>query len=68
VDQVDIIFSKVQRDILTPSDFAHTLTLEQSLQTYFADLNQQPKPIEWTYTKIKLFAKFAQPQPTQLAA
>jgi transposase len=68
LDQVEIIFSKVQRDVLTPSDFASTQALERTLHTYFADLNQQPKPIEWTYTKIKLFAKFGQPQPTQLAA
>jgi hypothetical protein len=68
LDQVEIIFSKVQRDVLTPSDFASTLALERTLQAYFADLNQHPKPIEWTYTKTKLFAKFGQPQPTQLAA
>jgi transposase len=68
LDQVEIIFSKVQRDVLTPSDFASTLTLERTLQAYFADLNQHPKPIEWTYTKTKLLAKFGQPRPTQLAA
>lgn len=68
LDQVEIIFSKVQRDVLTPSDFASTIALERTLQAYFADLNQHPKPIEWTYTKTKLLAKFGQPQPTQLAA
>ncbi len=68
LDQVEIIFSKVQRDVLTPSDFASTLALERSLQTYFADLNQHPKPIEWTYTKTKFLAKFGAPPPTQLAA
>jgi transposase len=68
LDQVEIIFSKVQRDVLTPSDFASTIALERTLQAYFADLNEHPKPIEWTYTKTKLFVKFGQPQPTQLAA
>jgi transposase len=68
LDQVEIIFSKVQRDVLTPSDFASTLALERTLQMYFADLNHHPKPIEWTYTKTKLFAKFSAPPPTQLAA
>ena len=68
LDQVEIIFSKVQRDVLTPSDFASTVALERMLQAYFADLNQHPKPIEWTYTKTKLFAKFGQPPLTQLAA
>jgi transposase len=68
LDQVEIIFSKVQRDVLTPSDFASTLALERTLHAYFADLNQHPKPIEWTYTKTKLFAKFSAPPPAQLAA
>ena len=58
LDQVEIIFSKVQRDVLTPSDFASTVALERTLQAYFVDLNQHPKPIEWTYTKTKLLAQF----------
>jgi transposase len=68
LDQVEIIFSKVQRDVLTPSDFASTLALERTLQAYFVDLNQHPKPIEWTYTKTQLLAKFGAPPPAQLAA
>jgi hypothetical protein len=68
LDQVEIIFSKVQRDVLTPSDFASTLALERTLHAYFADLNQHPKPIEWTYTKTQLLAKFGAPPPAQLAA
>jgi transposase len=68
LDQVEIIFSKVQRDVLTPNDFPSTLALEKTLQTYFAALNRHPKPIPWTYTKTKLLAKFATPPPLQLAA
>ena len=68
LDQVEIIFSKVQRDVLTPSDFPSLVALERELAAYFVDLNQHPKPIEWTYTKTKLLAKFAPPPPTQLAA
>jgi len=69
LDQVEIIFSKVQRDVLTPNDFPSTVALEKTLQTYFAELNRHPKPIQWTYTKTKLLAKFgAPPPPMQLAA
>jgi len=68
LDQVEIIFSKVQRDVLTPNDFPSTLALEKDLKHYFADLNGHPKPIQWTYTKTKLLAKFGAPQPAQLAA
>jgi len=68
LDQVEIIFSKVQRDLLTPSDFPSLTALERDLATYFADLNQHPKPIKWTYTKTKLLAKFEPSPPLQLAA
>jgi transposase len=68
LDQVEIIFSKVQRDVLTPNDFPSTLALEKNLQNYFDDLNRHPKPIQWTYTKTKLIAKFGAPQSVKLAA
>ncbi len=68
LDQVEIIFSKVQRDVLTPNDFPSTLVLERNLQAYFTELNEHPKPIHWTYTKTKLLAKFSAPPPLQLAA
>jgi len=58
LDQVEIVFSKVQRDVLTPNDFANTQLLEQDLLAYFEDLNQRPKPIRWSFTKAKLIAKF----------
>ena len=68
LDQVELIFSKVQRDLLTPNDFPSILALERDLQAYFAELNTPPKPIQWTYTKTKLLAKFGAPPPLQLAA
>ncbi len=68
LDQVEIIFSKVQRDVLTPNDFTSVSALVHELMVYFAELNQQPKPIQWTYTKAKLIAKFGTPPPAQHAA
>ena len=68
LDQVELIFSQVQRAVLRPSDFASTVALARTLQAYCADLNEHPNPIEWTYSKTQLFAKFGQPQSTQLAA
>ncbi|MGH7966414.1 MAG: transposase [Candidatus Binatia bacterium] len=68
LDQVEIIFSKVQRDVLTPNDFPSTLALERNLHAYFAELNTHPNPIQWTYTKTQLLAKFSAPPPLQLAA
>ena len=68
LDQVEIIFSKVQRDVLTPNDFPSTRALEKELQLYFVEINRHPKPMQWTYTKTKLIAKFGTPQPAKLAA
>lgn len=59
LDQVEIIFSKVQRDLLEPNDFPSTQALERDLAAYFAELNQHPKPVQWTYTKAKMLTKFA---------
>lgn len=59
LDQVEIIFSKVQRDLLTPCHFHDKTSLESDIMTYFDDLNQDPKPINWTYTKVKMLAKFS---------
>jgi hypothetical protein len=59
LDQVEIIFSKVQRDLLTPNDFASTKALQQDIDAYFSEINQKPKPIQWTYTKAKMIARFA---------
>jgi len=65
LDQVEIIFSKVQRQVLTPNDFPSKVALERSLMGYFAELNRHPKPIRWTYTSAKLVARLV---PAQLAA
>lgn len=66
LDQVEIVFSKVSRDVLVPNDFASTQQLEAELRDYFVELNLNPKPIEWTYTKETMVAKFGAPTP-QLA-
>jgi hypothetical protein len=66
--QVDLIFRKVHRDVLTPNDFPSLLVLEKTLHTSFAELTQHPKPLQWTYTTPKLLAKFGAPPPLLLAA
>jgi transposase len=68
LDQVEIIFSKVPREVLTPHDFPSLLALERTLHAYFTELNEHPKPIPWTYTSTKLLAQFGTPSPLQLAA
>ncbi len=65
LDQVEIIFSKVQRDVLVPNDFSSVFVLQQRLLSYFADINEHPKPVRWTYTKQKMLTKFAPPSEEQ---
>ena len=58
LNQVEIIFSKLQRDVLTPCDFSSISHLERDMLTYFDEINLHPKPIKWTYTTEKMVAKF----------
>jgi len=59
LDQGEIVFSKVPRQLLRPNDFPGTQALERDLEAYFAELNKDPKPVRWTYTKTKMLAKFS---------
>lgn len=68
LDQVEIIFSKVQRDVLTPNDFGSLMMLDKRLMSYFDEINKEPKPIRWSYTKRKMMMKFGAPQSAQLVA
>jgi transposase len=68
LDQAEIIFSKLQRDLLTPSDFDSKGQLGDRIMDYFAELNRNPRPVKWTYTKAKFVAKFCPDQSNQLVA
>jgi hypothetical protein len=68
LDQVEIIFSQGQRDVLTPPDFPSPRALAKPLKPYVDDRNRHPKPMQWTSTKTKLLAKCGAPQPAELAA
>ncbi|WP_041279224.1 IS630 family transposase [Desulfobacula toluolica] len=68
LDQVEIIFSKLQRDVLTPCYFQDKEDLELQLMDYFEYLNQNPKPIQWSYTKAKMLEKFDSQNQQKLAA
>jgi len=71
LDQVEIVFSHVQRYVLTPNDFQDTDEIEAVLMRHFKERNRHPKPVCWTYTVKKLKAKFAQKslrKPLALAA
>jgi hypothetical protein len=57
LDQIEIVFSEVQRKALTPSDFESTDRVRQRILGFFAERNRRARPIRWTYTAQKLLGK-----------
>jgi len=54
LNQVEIIFSVLQRKVLTPNDFANLDSLEAAILQFQALYNQVAKPFKWKYTKEDL--------------
>ena len=59
LDQVEIVFSPLQRKVLTPRHFTDVHELENRVMSYFAERNVNPKPIQWSYTSAMLHKRFA---------
>jgi hypothetical protein len=57
LDQIEIVFSELQRKALTPNDFAGTAHVRQRILGFLAERNRRAQPIQWTYTAHKLRAK-----------
>jgi DDE superfamily endonuclease len=55
LNQVEIYFSIVQRKVLTPNDFADLAEVEVRLRLYEELTNRQPKPFNWTFTRLDLY-------------
>jgi len=54
LNQVEIYFSKIQRKVLTPNDFADLNEIEQRLRLYEELTNQNPRPFQWKFDRAKL--------------
>jgi len=67
LDQVELVFSPLQRTVLTPRHFQTREELEDRLMHYFAERNRHPTPIAWSYTAAKLRKHFAPRAPVELA-
>ena len=57
LDQIEIVFSDLQRKAITPNDFTSTDHVRQRIRAFFAERNRRAQPIRWTYTTQKLLAK-----------
>ena len=57
LDQIEIVFSVLQRKVLMPNDFASPHHVERRILTFFAERNRTARPIHWSYTSKQLLAK-----------
>ena len=67
LDQVELVFSTLQRHVLTPTHFQNREELAQRMLRYLAERNRHPTPIEWSYTPAKLRKQFAPRPAVELA-
>ena len=54
LNQVELIFSVLQRKVLTPNDFPDLETLKNTILQFQTLYNQIAKPFKWKYTKDDL--------------
>lgn len=52
LNQVEIWFSKIERDVITRGVFTSLPDLRQKLMTYIKRYNDQPRPIRWSYVDV----------------
>jgi DDE superfamily endonuclease len=58
LDQIEIVFSVLQRKVLMPNDFASPEHVQRRILTFFAQRNRTARPIHWSYTPKQLMARF----------
>jgi hypothetical protein len=54
LNQVEIVFSIVQKKVLTPNDFASTDQLAATLLGFTGRYNQTARPFNWKFTAADL--------------
>jgi DDE superfamily endonuclease len=66
LNQIEIVFSVIQRKVLTPNDFASLQAVVDRLDTFEDHYNQIAQPFEWTFTRddlTELIARVADHEP-----
>ena len=56
LNQVEIYFSIVHRQLLTPADFPSVTALERQLLAFQDQYNRTARPFGWRYTRSTLLA------------
>jgi transposase len=49
LNQVELWFGKIQRDVIARGVFTSVADLKRKLMRYIRQYNKMPKPIKWTY-------------------
>src|SRR6267378_2962266 len=52
LNQVEIWFSKIERDVISRGVFTSIPDLRRKLMTYITRYNDQPRPIRWSYVDV----------------
>ena len=66
LNQIEIVFSVIQRKVLTPNDFASLQAVVDRLDAFEHHYNEIAKPFEWTFTRrdlTDLIARVAEHEP-----
>src|ERR1051325_8331737 len=53
LNQVEIWFSKIERDVISRGVFTSIPDLRRKLMTYITRYNDKPRPIRWSYIDVK---------------
>ena len=53
LNQVELWFSKIERDVIARGIFTSVADLRRKLMRYIRHHNKQPRPIKWTYSNPK---------------
>ena len=54
VNQIEIVFSIIQRKVLTPADFTDSDALAARLLAFQDRCNATARPFDWKFTRAKL--------------
>ena len=66
LSQIEIVFSVIQRKVLTPNDFASLQAVADRLNAFERHYNQIAQPFEWNFTRndlAELIARVAHHEP-----
>jgi transposase len=66
LNQIEIVFSVIQRKVLTPNDFASLQAVVERLDAFERHYNQVAEPFEWSFSRrdlAELISRVADHEP-----